>query len=101
MEKMNDIRSEQIILHQPANIGEIVLYQPDDAIKLEVRLEDETVWLSLNQIAKLFSRDKSVVSRHIKNIFEEEELAMDSVVANFATTAADGKVYRYNLKNWI
>ena len=88
------------ILNITDNKGEIVLYQPDNAVKLEVRLEDETVWLSLNQIAVLFERDKSVISRHIKNIFTEEELFKNSAVANFATTATDGKVYQveyYNL----
>ena len=72
------------------NKGEIVLYQPDNAVKLEVRLEDETVWLSLNQIADLFERDKSVISRHIKNIFKEKELFKDSTVANFATVQIEG-----------
>jgi len=57
-------------------------------------MENETVWLSLNQIAQLFKRDKSVVSRHIKNIFEEQELFENLVVANFATTATDGKIYQ-------
>jgi hypothetical protein len=92
--------SNEITLYQPDNKGEIILYQPDNSIQLEVRLENETVWLSLNQIAELFTRDKSVISRHIKNIFDEEELYMNSVVANFATTAADGKIYNvdhYNL----
>ena len=82
------------------NTGEIILYQPDNSIRLEVRVEDETVWLSLNQIANLFDRDKSVISRHIANVFNEEELFMDSVVAKFATTATDGKIYQveyYNL----
>ena len=82
------------------NTGEIILYQPDDTIRLEVRIEDETVWLSQAQMTALFNRDKSVISRHISNIFKEEELIMDSVVANFATTAADGKAYQveyYNL----
>jgi len=72
------------------NQNEIILYQPDNSIKLEVRLENETVWLSLSQIATLFNRDKSVISRHIKNIFEEEELFMDSTVANFATVQIEG-----------
>ena len=72
------------------NIGEIVLYQPDDSIRLEVRIEYETVWLSLNQMANLFNRDKSVISRHINNIFEEEELTRDSTVANFATVQIEG-----------
>ncbi|MDR1779777.1 MAG: death-on-curing protein [Tannerella sp.] len=69
--------------------NEIILYQPDNAISLEVLIENESVWLSLNQMTMLFERDKSVISRHIRNIFEEEELYVDSVVANFATTAAE------------
>ena len=81
------------------NQNEIILYQPDNSIKLEVKLEDETVWLSLNQIAILFNRDKSVVSRHIKNIFQEEELTINLVVANFATTAVDGKIYQVEYFN--
>jgi len=60
---------------------------------------DETVWLSLTQMAELFQRDKSVISRHIRNIFEEGELRPESVVANFATTAADGKTYQVDYFN--
>lgn len=82
--------------------GEVILYQTEDSqTRLEVRLDGQTAWLSLNQLADLFQRDKSVISRHLKNIFEEGELTADSVVANFATTAADGKSYRvdyYNLE---
>ena len=81
--------------------GEFLLFVSDDGLaKLEVRLTGETVWLSLNQLADLFQRDKSVISRHLKNIFEEGELEEGSVVADFATTAADGKSYQvshYNL----
>jgi hypothetical protein len=88
-----------IIFNQSGNKGEIILYQPDNSLNLEVRLENETVWLSLNQIAELFTRNKSVISRHIKNIFEEEELYINSVVANFATTAADGKIYNVDYYN--
>jgi hypothetical protein len=54
--------------------GEIILYQSDDSTQLEVRIENETVWLSLNQMSDLFGRDKSVISRHVRNIFEEGEL---------------------------
>ncbi|HLX71311.1 MAG TPA: RhuM family protein, partial [Verrucomicrobiae bacterium] len=73
----------------------LVLYQTEDGrTRLEVRLKGETAWLSLNQLAELFQRDKSVISKHLKNIFEEGELRSDSVVANFATTAADGKNYQ-------
>ena len=75
--------------------GEILIYQTEDGLtKIEVDLHGETVWLSLEQMAELFQRDKSTVSRHIKNIFTEGELNRISVVANFATTAADGKVYQ-------
>ena len=81
--------------------GEIILYQSEDGLtKLNVNLRDETVWLSLDQMAELFGRDKSTISRHVKNIFSDGELNHDSVVAKFATTAADGKTYQveyYNL----
>lgn len=80
---------------------EMIIYQTDDgAVKIDVRLANETVWLSLDMMAELFQRDKSTISRHIKNIFSEGELSPDSVVANYATTAADGKTYQvtyYNL----
>ena len=75
--------------------NEIVLFTSGDvAIEVAVSPELDTVWLSLDQIAALFQRDKSTVSRHIRNVFSEGELERDSVVANFATTAADGKKYR-------
>jgi len=80
--------------------NEIILYQSDNAVQLEVLLENETVWLTLNQMSDLFERDKSVISRHISNIFKEEELNKNSVVAKNATTASDGKIYLveyYNL----
>jgi hypothetical protein len=81
--------------------SELLLYQTQDGqTRVEVRVQGETVWLSLNQMAELFQRDKSVISKHIRNVFQEGELQPDSVVANFATTAADGKTYRvdhYNL----
>ena len=80
---------------QQSPSSEIVLYQADDGrTRLEVRLDNNTVWLSLNQIAELFQRDKSVISKHIKNVFSEQELRQAAVVANFATTAADGKTYQ-------
>jgi hypothetical protein len=81
------------------NKGEIILYQPDNSIRLEVRLENETVWLNRQQIALLFGRDVKTIGKHINNALKEE-LAKFSVVANFATTAADGKTYQmeyYNL----
>ena len=82
------------------NKGEIIIYQTQDGeTKLSVNLQDETVWLSLDQIAELFQRDKSTISRHIKNVFEEGELQRNSVVANFATTAVDGKNYQVEYFN--
>jgi len=72
------------------NTCEIVLYQPDNTIRLDVMLENETVWLTLNQMAYLFNRDKSVISRHISNIYQEEELVKHSTVANFATVQIEG-----------
>ncbi|MFH1494747.1 MAG: virulence RhuM family protein [Pseudomonadota bacterium] len=80
--------------------GEFLLYTTEDGeTRLEVRLTGETVWLSLNQLSELFLRDKSVISRHIKNLFDEGELQADSVVANFATTAADNKTYQVDYFN--
>ncbi|MBO5608517.1 MAG: virulence RhuM family protein [Treponema sp.] len=82
------------------NKGEIYIYQTEDGkTKLSVNLQNETVWLSLDQMAELFQRDKSTVSRHIKNVFEEGELNAGSVVANFATTASDGKTYQVDYYN--
>ena len=75
--------------------GELILYTTDDgASEIQLRAIDGTAWLSLNQIADLFDRDKSVISRHIKAIFEDGELRPNSVVASYATTAADGKTYQ-------
>ncbi|MBU0711935.1 virulence RhuM family protein [bacterium] len=83
-----------------AGKGSIIIYQPENNIPaLEVRLDEETVWLSLNQISTLFGRDKSVISRHIRNIYTSGELSRDSVVANFATTASDGKTYQVDYFN--
>jgi hypothetical protein len=74
---------------------EFILYQTEDGqTRIEVRMVGEMVWLNLNQISELFGRDKSVVSRHIRNVFDEGELRQDSVVANFATTAGDAKTYQ-------
>ncbi len=82
------------------NNGEIVIYRgKDGATKIDVKMENETVWLTLDQMADLFNRNKSTISRHIKNIFEEGELVRASVVANFATTAADGKTYQVDYYN--
>lgn len=80
--------------------GEIIIYQTEDGLtKIDVSMQDETVWLSLEQMADLFQRDKSTISKHIKNIFEDGELVRNSVVANFATTAADEKTYQVDYYN--
>ena len=74
------------------NKGEIVIYQTQDGLaKVDVLLDGETVWITQDQMTELFQRDKSTISRHIKNIFEDGELDEKSVVAFFATTASDGK----------
>lgn len=79
----------------------ILMYTTEDGqTRIEVTFEEDTVWLSIDQMAELFQRDKSTISRHIKNIFTEGELDEKSVVAYFATTASDGKIYQvgyYNL----
>lgn len=83
-----------------ANNDNMLIYLSEDGkIKIDVKFENETVWLSLDQMATLFGRDKSTISRHIKNIFEEGELQLSSVVANFATTATDGKNYQVDYYN--
>ena len=79
--------------------GEIILYQAEDSPRLDVRIENETVWLTLNQMGDLFDRDKSVISKHIRNIFDEGELIKFSVVAKNATTAQDGKIYQVEYFN--
>ncbi len=80
--------------------AEFLLYQTEDGqTRLEVAFRGETCWLPLNQLTELFQRDKSTISRHIKNLFDEGELVRGSVVANFATTAADGKSYQVDYFN--
>lgn len=79
--------------------GEIILYQPNDSLRLEVRLDGDNVWLNRSQLAELFDRDVKTIGKHINNALKEE-LDNVPVVANFATTAADDKVYQtehYNL----
>lgn len=80
--------------------SKIEIYQShDNQVQVEVTYENDTFWLSLNQITELFGRDKSVISRHLKNIFKEGELLKESVVAKNATTAADGKIYQVEYFN--
>jgi hypothetical protein len=81
--------------------SEIIMYQTEDGLtKIETTFDGDTVWLSLDQMAELFQRDRSVIGKHIRNIFNEGELEKDSVWAKFAHTASDGKEYQvdhYNL----
>lgn len=78
----------------------IVIYTTEDGLtKIATTFDDDTVWLSIDQMAELFQRDKSTISRHIKNIFAEGELQRSTVVANFATTASDGKTYQVDYYN--
>ena len=79
--------------------GEIVLYQPDENVSLEVKLMSDTVWLSIDQMAQLFGRDRSVIGKHVRSVFSEGELTKESVWANFAYTAADGKTYMVDFYN--
>ena len=83
------------------NKTNLIMYTTEDGVtKIQATFDNDTVWLSIDQMAELFQRDKSTISRHIKNIFEEGEYISDAVVANFATTAKDGKTYQveyYNL----
>ena len=79
--------------------GEIVMYQPDETIRLEVRVEDETVWLTQSQMAELFLTTRNNITLHINNIFKEEELVESSVRKESLLTAADGKKYRTKVYN--
>ena len=80
--------------------SQIIIFQSEDKnISVDVLFDNETVWLNLDQIASLFEKNKSTISRHIKNIFDEGELEPNSVVANFATTAKDGKTYNVDFYN--
>ena len=78
--------------------SEILMYQSEDGLtKIETAFKNDTVWLSIDQMAELFQRDKSTISRHIKNIFNEGELIRNVVVANSATTASDDKAIKLTI----
>ena len=80
--------------------GEIVLYQPDETIRLEVRMGDDTVWLTQAQMAELFDKDRTVIGRHIRNIYQEEELERNITCAKFAHMCTDGdQIYEYTAYN--
>jgi DNA ligase (NAD+) len=79
---------------------QIAIFQNEHGdIKIDAKLEADSLWLSLNQLVELFDRDKSVISRHLKKIFAEEELEIHSAVAKYATTASDGKTYQIDYYN--
>ncbi len=79
---------------------QIAIFQDEHGdIKIDAKLEADSLWLSLNQLVELFDRDKSVISRHLKKIFAEEELEIHSAVAKYATTASDGKIYQIDYYN--
>lgn len=80
--------------------GEIIIYKSKEGPKLDVRLEEDTVWLTQKQMAVLFDKGIPTINEHIKNIFKEGELQENSVIRKFRTTASDGKTYEtkfYNL----
>ena len=79
--------------------GDIIFYQANQDSQIEVKLENDSVWLNLNQMVTLFGRDKSVISKHLSNIFKEAELDRLSVVAKNATTGTDGKTYQVEYFN--
>ena len=86
---LRTLMSEQIAHPEPPG-GEFLFYQAEDGrLRLQVRVKQETVWLSLNQMAELFEREKSVISKHIKNVFEEGELKPEATVAEYATTQTE------------
>ncbi len=94
------MRSDEQLRSSPSG-GEVLLYEaPDGQVRVDVRLEKETVWLTQEQLSELFGRERSVITKHVRNVFREGELKPRSVCAKFAHTAADGKTYQvdhYNL----
>jgi hypothetical protein len=94
--KMNQKQNE-IILYQPDSKGEIVLYQPDNSTQLEVRIESETVWLTQAQMVMLFERDRTVITKHINNLFKEGELDEKSNVHFLHIANSDKPIKIYNL----
>jgi hypothetical protein len=92
--------TRQIDTNQLPALDTIILFKSEDGnTTLDVRLQNETIWLSLHQMVELFDREKSVISRHLRNIFRSGELVKAAVVAKNATTAADGKIYQVDYYN--
>ncbi len=100
LEKMKERYSWQNNISELELNSNIIIYTTEDGLsKISTTFDGDTVWLSIDQMAKLFQRDKSTISRHIKNVFKDGELMREAVVANFATTASDGKVYQVDYYN--
>ena len=100
MQKTESSGENSSQVQMPPVENQIIVYQPNETVRLDVRLENETVWLTQEQMALLFGRDQSVIARHVGNIFKEGELDRNSVYAKNAYTASDGKTYQvafYNL----
>ena len=100
LEKMKERYSLQNNNSELELNSNIIIYTTEDGLsKISTTFDGDTVWLSIDQMAELFQRDKSTISRHIKNVFKVGELMREAVVANFATTASDGKVYQVDYYN--
>ena len=82
-----------------SNKGEIVMYQPDETIRLEVRMGEETVWLTQQQMAELFDKDRTVIGRHIRNIYKEEELDKGITCAKFAQIKCGKSIHIFKYSN--
>ena len=92
--------ANEIAAQQNVQQGEIILYQPDETVRIEVRMGGETVWLTQQQMAELFDKDRTVIGRHIRNIYKEEELERDITCAKFAHMGLDGdQQYEYTAYN--
>jgi hypothetical protein len=88
---MDNTDANKIALYQPDSKGEIILYQPDNSIRLEVRIENETVWLSQIQMAELFQTIVPNINLHLKNIFEDGELEEITTIKDFLIVRREGK----------
>jgi hypothetical protein len=94
------MRSDEQLRSSPSG-GEVLLYEaPDGQVRVDVRLEKETVWLTQEQLSQLFGRERSVIIKHVRNVFREGELKPGLVCAKFAHTAADGKTYQVDHYNF-
>ena len=94
------VSSERMKHDKVRNQSEMIIYQTEDGLtKVNVTFEEDTVWLTIDQMATLFQRDRSVIGKHVRNILKDGELQKESVWANFAHTAKDGKVYNVDYYN--